>query len=139
MMWHFIKVFIFLPPLLLALDYIWLGVFASNTYKKGLGPLLRISGNAMQPVIWAAVIVYIAIPLGIMVFVLPRISPDQLVRSALLWGALYGVIVYTIYEMTNYCLLRDWPLHIVLIDICWGALLNALGALAAGLLNRWLA
>jgi uncharacterized membrane protein len=40
--------------------------------------------------------------------------------------------------MTNYCLLRDWPLRIVLIDICWGALLNALGALAAGFLNRWL-
>jgi len=137
-MWHFFKVFIFLPPLLFVLDYIWLGVFASDLYKKGLGSFLRMSGNAMQPVVWAAIFVYIAIPLGIMFFVLPRISPDHWIRSALIWGALYGVIVYTIYEMTNYCLLRDWPLRIVLIDICWGALLNAIGALAAGFLDRWL-
>ena len=137
-MWHFFKVFIFLPPLLFVLDYIWLGVFASNLYKKGLGSFLRMTGNTMQPVVWAAIFVYIAIPLGIMFFVLPRISPDNWIRSALIWGALYGVIVYTIYEMTNYCLLQDWPLRIVLIDICWGALLNAIGALAAGFLDRWL-
>ena len=137
-MWHFLKVYLFLPPLLLALDYIWLGVFASSLYKKGLGPLLRMSGNSMQPIVWAAVMVYIAIPLGIMLFVLPRISPDHIIRSAIIWGALYGVIVYAIYEMTNYCLLKDWPLRIVLIDICWGALLNAIGALAAAFLDRWL-
>ena len=73
-MWHFLKVYLFLPPLLLALDYIWLGIFASSLYKKGLGPLLRMSGNSMQPIIWAAVMVYIAIPLGIMLFVLPRVG-----------------------------------------------------------------
>ncbi|MEJ2108898.1 MAG: DUF2177 family protein [Acidobacteriota bacterium] len=137
-MWHSVKVFLFLPPLLFLLDYIWLGFFASNLYKKGLGSFLRMSGNTMQPVVWAALVVYVAIPLGIMLFVLPRISPDHLIRSALIWGALYGIVVYTIYEMTNYCLLRDWPLRIVLIDICWGALLNGIGAMAAGLLDRWL-
>ena len=136
-MWHFIKVFVFLPPLLFLLDYLWLGIFASGSYKKELGPFLRMSGNDMQPVIWAAVVVYLAIPLGIMLFVLPKISQDHWIGSALIWGALYGIVVYTIYEMTNYCLLRGWPLRIVLIDICWGALLNAIGALAAGFLHRW--
>jgi uncharacterized membrane protein len=137
-MWHYAKVFLFLPPLLFVLDYIWLGVFASNLYKRELGSFLRMSGTTMQPIIWAALVVYIAIPLGIVLFVLPRISADNLVASALLWGALYGVVVYTIYEMTNYCLLRDWPLRIVWIDICWGAVLNGIGALAAGFLDRWL-
>jgi len=138
MMWHFLKVFIFLPPLLLLLDYVWLGIFASRLYKRELGPFLRMSGSDMQPIIWAAVVVYIAIPLGIMLFVLPRISESNFLGSALLWGALYGIVVYAIYEMTNYCLLRDWPLRIVWIDIIWGGVLNAIGALAAGLLDRWL-
>ena len=40
-MWHSVKVFLFLPPLLLALDYVWLGIFASDLYKKELGPFLR--------------------------------------------------------------------------------------------------
>ena len=137
-MWHSIKVFLFLPPLLLILDYIWLGIFASNMYKKELGPFLRMSGNSLQPIVWAAVVVYIAIPLGIVLFVLPRVSATNLTGSALLWGALYGIVVYAIYDMTNYCLIRDWPLRVSLIDICWGGFLNAVGTLAAAWLDRWL-
>jgi uncharacterized membrane protein len=137
-MWHSVKVFLFLPPLLLALDYVWLGIFASNLYKRELGSFLRMAGTNLQPVIWAAVVVYIAIPLGTILFVLPRISADNLLGSALLWGALYGVVVYTVYDMTNYSLVRDWPLRVSLIDICWGGLLNAIGALAAAWLDRWL-
>ena len=137
-MWHSLKVFAFLPPLLLGLDYVWLGTFASNLYKKELGSFLRMSGPALQPIIWAAVMVYVAIPVGIMCFVLPRISADNLVLSSLLWGALYGVVVYTVYDMTNYSLVRDWPLRVALIDIGWGGLLNALATLSAALLDRLL-
>jgi uncharacterized membrane protein len=137
-MWHSLKVFLFLPPLLLALDYVWLGIFASNLYKKELGPFLRMSGTSLQPIIWAAAVVYVAIPAGIILFVLPRISTDNLTGSALLWGALYGIVVYTVYDMTNYSLVRDWPLRVALIDICWGGLLNAIGAVAAAWLDRWL-
>ncbi len=137
-MWHSVKVFLFLPPLLLALDYIWLGVFASSLYKKELGPFLRMSGDSLQPIIWAALVVYIAIPLGIILFVLPRVSANNSAGSARLWGAIYGIVVYAIYDMTNYSLVRDWPLRVSLIDICWGGLLNAIGSVAAAWLNRWL-
>jgi uncharacterized membrane protein len=75
-MWHSIKVFLFLPPLLFALDYIWLGIFASSLYKKELGGFLRMSGDGMQPIIWAALVVYIAIPAGIVLFALPRVSQE---------------------------------------------------------------
>jgi uncharacterized membrane protein len=34
--------------------------------------------------------------------------------------------------------LRDWPLRVSLIDICWGVFLNAVGTLAAAYLDRWL-
>ena len=137
-MWHSIKIFLFLPPILFVLDYIWLGIFASSLYKKELGGFLRMSGDAMQPIIWAALLVYIAIPAGIVLFALPRVSADNIVGSSLCWGALYGIIVYTIYDMTNYSLLRDWPLRVSLIDICWGGFLNAAGTLVAAHLDRWL-
>jgi uncharacterized membrane protein len=29
-------------------------------------------------------------------------------------------VVYTIYDMTNYSLVRDWLLRVALIDIGWG-------------------
>lgn len=137
-MWHSFKIFLLLPPLLFALDYLWLGIFASNLYKKELGGFLRMSGDGMQPIIWAALVVYIAIPAGIVLFALPRVSPDNLVLSSLFWGGLFGLVVYTIYDMTNYSLLRDWPLRVSLIDICWGGFLNAVGTLAAAYLDRWL-
>lgn len=137
-MWHSLKVFLFLPPILFALDYLWLGMFASSLYRKELGGFLRLSGDAMQPVIWAALLVYIAIPAGIVLFALPRVSQDNLVLSALFWGALYGLVVYTIYDMTNYSLLRDWSLRMSVIDIFWGVFLNSAGTLAAAYLDRWL-
>lgn len=137
-MWHSVKVFLFLPPLLFALDYVWLGVFASDLYKKELGSFLRMSGTALQPIVWAALLVYLALPLGIVLFVLPRIPADNFAGYALLWGALYGMVVYTVYDMTNYSLVRDWPLRVALIDICWGGVLNAIGAVAAAWLDRWL-
>ncbi len=137
-MWHNIKVFLCLPPILFVLDYIWLGFFASSLYKKDLSGFLRISGEALQPVIWAALLVYVAIPAGIVLFALPRVSPDNVVTSSIFWGAVYGIVVYTIYDMTNYSLLKDWPLRLSLIDICWGAFLNAVGTLAAAHFDRWL-
>lgn len=137
-MWHSIKTYLFLPPILFALDYIWLGIFASSLYKKELGGFLRMSGDALQPIIWAALLVYIAIPAGIVLFALPRVSAESVVGSSLFWGALYGIIVYTIYDMTNYSLLRGWPLRMSLIDIGWGGFLNAAGTLVAAYLDRWL-
>ena len=137
-MWHTFKVFLCLPPILFALDYLWLGMFASGLYKKDLGGFLRLSGDTMQPVIWAALLVYVAIPAGIVLFALPRVTQDNIIGSSLLWGGIFGLVVYTIYDMTNYSLLRDWPLRVSLIDICWGVFLNATGTLAAAYLDRWL-
>lgn len=137
-MLHSLKVFLFLPPLLLALDYLWIGVLASELYKRELGPFLRMSGSALQPILWAALVVYLAIPLGIVLFVLPKVSADNPIPSALLWGAVYGLVVYTIYDMTNYSLVNGWPLRVALIDILWGGVLNALGSAAATLLDRWI-
>jgi uncharacterized membrane protein len=59
-------------------------------------------------------VVYLAIPLGIVLLVLPRVSEATPIRSGLAWGMAYGLIVYTIYEMTNYSLIEGWPLRPVL-------------------------
>jgi len=134
---HSLKILCCLPFILFALDYLWLGLLAGRLYKNELGSFLRMSGSGLQPVVWAAFLVYIAIPLGIVLFVLPRVSPEKIVTSSLLWGAVFGLVVYTVYDMTNYSMLKDWPLRITLIDICWGCVLCAFGTLAASLLNRW--
>lgn len=137
-MWHTLKVYVLLLPVLFVLDYLWLGVLANGLYKRELGSFLRLTGDALAPITWAALIVYLAIPLGVVLFALPRVSGDNLIGSALFWGGLYGFLLYAVYDMTNYSLVKDWPLRLSLIDICWGVVLNALATLAAALFDRWL-
>jgi uncharacterized membrane protein len=41
-------------------------------------------------------------------------------------GLFFGFITYQTYELTNYALVRDWPLIVVIADIVWGMVLSAL-------------
>jgi uncharacterized membrane protein len=120
-----LKTFLFLPPFMFLLDYVWLGLAASGLYKSELAGMLRVSGTDLDPIVWAAIVVYLAIPLGIVLLALPRVSERAPIRSGLVWGMVYGLVVYTIYEMTNYSLIEGWPLRLVFVDIAWGGFLNA--------------
>jgi uncharacterized membrane protein len=108
-------------------------------YKTELGVLARRSGEAMAPVWWAAFLVYILIPLGLVVFVLPRISATSPAFVALGWGFLYGVILYGVYDLTNYSLIDRWPWRLTVVDIAWGGFICAVTSYLGVLLDRWLA
>ena len=122
-MWHAIKLYLIIIPIFFLIDFSWLGFVAAKLYKSELGGLARLSGGNLVPVWWAAVIVYLLIPLGSIIFVLPRVSTANIFPAALLWGALYGGILYGVYDMTNYSMLAKWPLRLTWIDICWGCVL----------------
>ncbi len=134
-----LKVFLLLAPIFLAIDLFWLGVVMSGFYKTELGPLLRRSGEAMAPIWWAAFLVYILIPLGIVIFVLPRLPLAASTGLAFGWGALYGLILYGVYDFTNYSLVNHWPLRLTLADILWGGFVCGLATVIATALRRWLA
>ena len=138
-MWHAIKLYILVLLIFLAIDLTWLGVLMAKFYKAELGPLARCSGEAMAPVWWAAFLVYILIPLGIVLFVLPRVSPEHRAASALGWGFLYGVILYGVYDLTNYSLIDRWPWRMTLVDMAWGGFICAVTSYVAVILDRWLA
>jgi uncharacterized membrane protein len=138
-MGHNIKLYLLVLVIFLAIDLTWLGVLMAKFYKTELGPLARRSGEAMAPVWWAAFLVYILIPLGIMLFVVPRVSPENLAASALGWGFLYGVILYGVYDLTNYSLIDRWPWRMTLVDMAWGGFICAVTSYVAVVLDRWLA
>jgi uncharacterized membrane protein len=124
-------------PIFLAIDFLWLGVIMSKFYKDELGVLARISNGALTPVVWAAGIVYVLIPLGIVLFALPRVSQEHLVTSSLFWGFVYGIVLYGVYDMTNYSLVSKWSLRMSVVDILWGGTINAVVACAAAFFDRW--
>jgi uncharacterized membrane protein len=98
----------------------------SSFYKNALSGFLRVkmSGD-LNPILWAVGILYLLIPMGVMTFVHPRVSHDNVVPSALGYGFLFGIILYGIYDFTNYSLLKDWPLSVTLVDTLWGGILCA--------------
>jgi uncharacterized membrane protein len=136
-MWHFAKLYISTLAVMLALDAVWLGMLMSDFYKGELGSLARRQGDSLNPILWAVVAVYLILPLGIIWFVLPRVSEASPVLSAALWGLIFGVITYGIYDLTNYATLDKWSLRYVVVDMAWGGTICALATITASILDRW--
>ena len=137
-MLHTFKVYLLCLPFTLLLDYLWLAKLMQGFYIKELGPYARVRGATIIPVYWAAAIVYLLLPLGIVLFALPRVDPEHLAVSSLGWGALFGLIVYGVYDMTNMSTLERWPVRMVWVDICWGCFLCRVTNLFAALASRWM-
>ncbi len=133
---HQVKVYLLLIPIFLAVDLLWLGVIMTKFYKSELGVLARRSGENLAPIWWAALVVYFLIPLGVVLFALPKAVQGG---SPYLWGFLYGVILYGVYDLTNYSLLANWPWRMTIVDILWGGWVCAFATRIAFLLDRWLA
>ena len=70
--------------------------------------------------------VYFFIPLGISYF---ACSGSKTRSMAFFKGALFGLVMYTIYEFTNLALIKNWPLEMALLDILWGPALCGLSAM----------
>jgi uncharacterized membrane protein len=83
-------------------------------------------------------VVYLCIPLGIILFVLPRIPSTNIFPSALIWGGLYGFVLYAVYDMTNYALVARWPLKMSIVDICWGIFICSTVSTVAAYFDRWI-
>jgi uncharacterized membrane protein len=99
------------------LDAIWLGVLMKNTYRDQLAPIARMADGGLAPNWTAAVCVYLLLGAGVALLSAPRAHG---LGSAALHGAAFGLVVYGVYDLTNFATLRQWPLAITLIDIGWG-------------------
>ena len=118
----------------LILDGIWLGLIANKMYIETLSPILRLSNGSIQPNWPAAIVVYIALISGIMLFVLPNAGGNLL--SALLWGAFFGFVTYATYDFTNLAVLANWSLKMSIIDTIWGMVLCGLSSFITVLITR---
>jgi uncharacterized membrane protein len=67
---------------------------------------------------------------------LPAIRDGSSV-TALVNGALIGLVAYGCYEMTSQTIMRDWHINLVLIDLIWGVVISALSAWLGALAALW--
>jgi uncharacterized membrane protein len=116
----FIKLYAIALPVFIALDAIWLGLVAKNFYRNQIGFLMKSEIN------WAAAVAfYLLFVGGLVLFVItPAIEKNSWVH-ALLFGALFGLITYATYDLSNLATLKDWPFLVTVVDLAWGTALAA--------------
>lgn len=116
----FIKLFLIALPVFFAIDMIWLALVAKNFYQKQIGFLMRPDVNWL-----AAIIFYLLFIVGLVIFVIaPAVDKHSWIH-ALLFGALFGLITYSTYDLTNLATIKDWPLLVTAVDLIWGTVLAA--------------
>ncbi|MFN6088410.1 MAG: DUF2177 family protein [Cyclobacteriaceae bacterium] len=115
----FLKLYLIALPIFFIVDMIWLAVIAKNFYKNQIGFLMKPDVN------WAAAIIfYLLFLVGIVLFVIEPALEKKNLMFALSRGALFGLITYATYDLTNLATLKDWPLKVVVVDMIWGAVLS---------------
>jgi uncharacterized membrane protein len=103
------------------IDMVWLGIVAKSIYSKYLGYLMSPKVN------WgAALLFYLLFILGLLVFVIQPALVIQSTSDLLLKAALFGLVTYATYDLTNLATIKDWPVVITLIDLTWGMSLSVI-------------
>jgi len=116
----FIKLYFTALGVFFVIDMIWLVLVAKNFYQKHIGFLMRPDINWV-----AAIIFYLLFIAGLVTFVISPALEKQSWVHALLFGALFGLITYATYDLTNLATLKDWPILVTIVDLVWGMVVSA--------------
>lgn len=100
------------------IDLLWLRFIAKSLYREQIGFLLT-----DKPKRLAALIFYLLFVIGLLVFV---INPSNSWTQASMLGALFGLITYATYDLTNLATIKKWPLKVTIIDLIWGSFLSSI-------------
>ena len=107
------------------LDSIYLS-FIKNYFDK---QIYAIQGSKIKINFIGAILCYLFLIIGINYFI---IKPKKSVSDAFL----LGIVIYGVYETTNYALLSKWSLLTVIIDTLWGGVLFASTTYIVNMIKR---
>lgn len=105
-------------------DSIWIGLIMKKFYMEQMMSFGRIFDGKFEPVLWAALVVYVVLALGVVDFVLAKATVEKNFLSVFLTGAFLGLVIYGTYDFTNHATIKDWSLTITFIDVIWGMLVT---------------
>ena len=120
-----LKTIILSGVLFLAIDAIYL-----SSMSKFFNKLVKnIQGSKIKFNVLGAIICYIFLILGLNYFILSRNkSPFE--------ASLFGLVIYGVYESTNYAIFDKWSLEALMLDTIWGGILFYLTTILTYKLNK---
>jgi uncharacterized membrane protein len=130
---YYLKLYLATLIIFLTVDLVWLGLVARPFYEQQLGFLLVPTPNWV-----AALAFYLLFNVGLLVFVVGPSLPTNSLTPTLLRAALFGLVTYATYDLTNLATLKDWPLLITVVDMLWGTSLSVIVSLVSFRVGQWL-
>jgi uncharacterized membrane protein len=115
-----LKLYFITLSVFLGIDSLWLGLVAPEFYRAQIGHLM-----AETPNLIAAGVFYLLFIAGLVYFVVEPSLRVGKVMDVLMRGALFGLVTYGTYDLTNLATLREWPLLVTVVDLAWGTILTA--------------
>ena len=110
---------------MLVLDIVWLSTMARILYKPNIGELLM-DGFRIAP----AIVFYLLYLAGIVFFAVHPAYEKASLSTAMLNGAVLGLIAYGTYDLTNQATMKVWPVTVTIADMIWGTFLTSVSAAA---------
>lgn len=104
----------------LAIDYVWLRTMGPTFYANELGPLLR-----EQPDLKVALAFYLLYVAGLVFIVIHPAVQSGALGPAVLKGAVFGLVAYGTYDMTNLATIKGFTARVAVVDMMWGTFLSA--------------
>ena len=108
----------------IVMDAAWLSL--NYNYHSKLITAVQHSPIAVRLI--PAIAVYILIPLAVTYF---AVNEAKSVKNAGMKGALLGLSMYGLYDLTNLATLKGWTYEMALMDTAWGTLVCATSAAVA--------
>ena len=106
--------------LISAIVFITIDTFYLNSMKGYFEKQVQsVQGSEMKINFLGAALCYLFLIIGINYFI---IKPKKSVQEAFL----LGLVIYGVYETTNYAIFKKWTFLTVVIDTLWGGILFAL-------------
>ncbi len=111
--YYFILLFLFL-----VVDMIMIQLFFKKSYQKVLTKINPTKSFTIR--LLPIILFYIITAFGFYLFVLPNIRSNHLLYDSLIYGGIFGFILYSFYSFTIYALIEKWTPLLVIVDIIWG-------------------
>ncbi len=119
---------------LFVLDAIWLVSMTKLLYRPLLGPILLDTAKLAPAALFYFIYVF-----GVVFFAVAPALASGRWTTALVHGALFGLVAYATYDLTNQATLKGWSGVVSLADMGWGAVLTGSAATLGFFLTRAIA
>ena len=106
--------------LFIVFDFIWLGYVMKSFNMAQLAEIGRIENGVFDMQYPAAMIAYILMALALVFYVVPQPSKVDKTLKVFFMGALMGLIIFGVFDMTNLAILKNYPIAFILPDVLWG-------------------